>query len=566
MKKLILSFLILGNFQLFAQTVLIENVVHTSAQKISFKHFDQVKKQLYFTSANSEGVLIYDFKTGKTILDTLNTRKVPKGYFPMNDIYTYVQHPSSIVVINSIAKDTTFIISPFDSVALPPLTFSNTTNKFYGIVKDNKLLEISMNESSVESIDTTLISAGDRSIKDLHIFKENTYYTIEEEGKEQLYLNLNEKGFKKLRYPLNYGESTYALRILNEDTLIVARSMRLGEHQLALMFASNISTNPDTLGLQRIFKGETTKIDSVLAEKIISENEFTQEMNRSIGKGRWSLLFERTTDALKAMTSLNKILAFEPNAFSYKKDSVYYILGPKHVDPADLSIDSIYYRKNGLITSYYDLAEDSTMLPSDIVIRIKCLDKQSGMMANFNADFYDYNSNTLIKGTHVDQGQVCYFSYFPDYTLGLTITSQGYLPHSMSFAPSLEYLSNKRVEKLILLRKPSEKENTFTLNNVYFAFDSAKLSEVAKRELALINNSLSKLNVFTIEGHTDNIGSEKYNNALSKRRAQSVKNHLKELGNSSTIITVGKGESFPIDSNETELGRRKNRRCEFILN
>lgn len=69
-----------------------------------------------------------------------------------------------------------------------------------------------------------------------------------------------------------------------------------------------------------------------------------------------------------------------------------------------------------------------------------------------------------------------------------------------------------------------------------------------------------------IEGHTDNVGSEDNNQMLSERRARSVQSALQQRGVSGDQISViGRGESAPIDSNESESGRRQNRRVELIF-
>ena len=68
-----------------------------------------------------------------------------------------------------------------------------------------------------------------------------------------------------------------------------------------------------------------------------------------------------------------------------------------------------------------------------------------------------------------------------------------------------------------------------------------------------------------IEGHTDNIASEKYNLELSKKRAQAIKAYL--VGNGveqSRITSIGYGFSRPIAGNDTKEGRALNRRAELI--
>jgi outer membrane protein OmpA-like peptidoglycan-associated protein len=69
-----------------------------------------------------------------------------------------------------------------------------------------------------------------------------------------------------------------------------------------------------------------------------------------------------------------------------------------------------------------------------------------------------------------------------------------------------------------------------------------------------------------IEGHTDNVGSDQNNQSLSERRAQSVQAALAQRGVAlSQITSLGKGESFPIASNDNDSGRQSNRRVEMIF-
>jgi len=70
-----------------------------------------------------------------------------------------------------------------------------------------------------------------------------------------------------------------------------------------------------------------------------------------------------------------------------------------------------------------------------------------------------------------------------------------------------------------------------------------------------------------IEGHTDSVGSAAYNEKLSRRRAESVRDYLIRNFNISPnrLTAKGFGEKRPVASNDTEEGRRKNRRIEAVL-
>lgn len=66
---------------------------------------------------------------------------------------------------------------------------------------------------------------------------------------------------------------------------------------------------------------------------------------------------------------------------------------------------------------------------------------------------------------------------------------------------------------------------------------------------------------FTVEGHTDSVGSEKLNQELSEKRANSVRDFLIDKGISSSRLTaIGYGEAKPIATNNTRAGRAQNRR------
>ena len=103
---------------------------------------------------------------------------------------------------------------------------------------------------------------------------------------------------------------------------------------------------------------------------------------------------------------------------------------------------------------------------------------------------------------------------------------------------------------------------------VHFGF---KKSEVGPEFNDLLTNLKEFVEendyVVTIVGHTDSIGSNKYNFGLSERRAESAKKRLLELGLSPKRILgiEGRGEEEPIATNETKEGRAQNRRVEFKL-
>lgn len=72
--------------------------------------------------------------------------------------------------------------------------------------------------------------------------------------------------------------------------------------------------------------------------------------------------------------------------------------------------------------------------------------------------------------------------------------------------------------------------------------------------------------VFLVEGFASNDGDEALNQALSIKRAESVRKSLVNMGVSPDRLEVmGYGEAKPLESNDTEEGRSKNRRVQFRL-
>jgi len=116
--------------------------------------------------------------------------------------------------------------------------------------------------------------------------------------------------------------------------------------------------------------------------------------------------------------------------------------------------------------------------------------------------------------------------------------------------------------------KQTNRGMVLTLGDVLFDTNKATLKPGAAQRLDrlatfLQSNPSEKL---IIEGYTDSTGSEEYNQELSQRRAQSVADALASRGvTASRYSVVGRGESFPVATNDTSAGRQQNRRVEVVF-
>ena len=116
--------------------------------------------------------------------------------------------------------------------------------------------------------------------------------------------------------------------------------------------------------------------------------------------------------------------------------------------------------------------------------------------------------------------------------------------------------------------RSSERGVVINLPDILFEFDSANLTREAYRTIGEISEVLADTSErdISVEGHTDSIGSVAYNKRLSRRRAESVATQLRGNGvSSSRLRVVGYGEGAPIATNNSDAGRRRNRRVEIIV-
>lgn len=112
------------------------------------------------------------------------------------------------------------------------------------------------------------------------------------------------------------------------------------------------------------------------------------------------------------------------------------------------------------------------------------------------------------------------------------------------------------------------KEQPVVLENLMFVFGTADIipesTKTLDQLLSLMLNR-SELSIH-ITGHTDNIGTDAYNQRLSLDRAEAVCLYLTGHGIDKRRITFsGEGAGKPIDTNDTEEGRQRNRRVEITI-
>ena len=107
---------------------------------------------------------------------------------------------------------------------------------------------------------------------------------------------------------------------------------------------------------------------------------------------------------------------------------------------------------------------------------------------------------------------------------------------------------------------------TLRTNDLSFHKNSIDINKEAYSVLRDIKDYIENNDfIVSIVGYTDTRGASSYNKRLSLRRAEKVSSKLIELGLSKDRVLdiIGRGESNPIKTNDTEEGREGNRRVEF---
>ena len=121
---------------------------------------------------------------------------------------------------------------------------------------------------------------------------------------------------------------------------------------------------------------------------------------------------------------------------------------------------------------------------------------------------------------------------------------------------------SKLDDSVSIVTKNSENK---ILQIIYFDFDKSKLSDVSIEEIKnFINTNKKTIKKFIVVGHTDTMGTKKYNKVLSLERAEVVQKVLTELGiEKNNIHILGKGEDNLRVQTADEVKHPENRRAEI---
>lgn len=151
---------------------------------------------------------------------------------------------------------------------------------------------------------------------------------------------------------------------------------------------------------------------------------------------------------------------------------------------------------------------------------------------------------------------------------GFYAQKKGYLPVSQNLNLSSRKKIPENVE-VVLQLPPIQERGTIQINNLFFESKSFQIAPESGPELdrlAEIVKENPEIEI-QIEGHTDNVGKKKDNLLLSEKRALAVAEYLSKKHSipMGRIQTRGFGDGVPLYKNDSDEGRRKNRRVNFTI-
>ncbi len=221
--------------------------------------------------------------------------------------------------------------------------------------------------------------------------------------------------------------------------------------------------------------------------------------------------------------------------------------------------------KGGLDLYKFELRDDIRPFKT-LYVKGTVSDSKTNKGLPSSVELIDNKTNkTIMKVTADELGK--YWIPLPtgkDYTF--VVNRKGYLYYSNVYELSKEKSDSTYIKDITL--EPIELNTVKTFKNVQFETNSYALLPISKVELdkllqILTENSTLKLEIM---GHTDNIGKAEDNIKLSTNRAKSVVDYLVSKGIPTARLSYkGLGSTKPIADNNTEEGRKRNRRTEFVI-
>lgn len=234
----------------------------------------------------------------------------------------------------------------------------------------------------------------------------------------------------------------------------------------------------------------------------------------------------------------------QPNDYMLSLSKEYYepVLMPFRVDSAQTTSMTVQMRHKPYFYVTVKDAESGKVLPVNVVVMKNGTDIA---LHNLETDSVEGTTRQMLSDTILYSIQINHIGYEP----------------YLALVPSVS-------EHMYVQLTPIKKGEVFIMKNLFFATNKTRILSTSEQALQDLSEYLMRNPDIRIKiiGHTDNVGKDQANQKLSEGRAQAVREDLIKRGVAAERLEVeGRGESQPIDTNETEEGRQNNRRVEVEI-
>jgi outer membrane protein OmpA-like peptidoglycan-associated protein len=256
-----------------------------------------------------------------------------------------------------------------------------------------------------------------------------------------------------------------------------------------------------------------------------------------------------------------------PYAFNNTAQNTFFILNNNKPG----FITSLFTEDKKARNIYAIVAEDPAEKITQAKGRIKLQDDVNIDPKQVNISLVDVKQKDTPKHINMIDSSSFNFDVKPgDYQLYVGYT--GYKTDTVNLSIPLYYEGNYIDVNASLIPDKVFDGKFLSINNVYFGFDSAVITNQAKAGLDVLRSILISYPELKVEvaGYTDAMGSKEYNRILADKRSQAVIEYLSTQGTTKDrFVKKAYGESNFValnnnkDGSDNPEGRKYNRRVTF---
>lgn len=337
----------------------------------------------------------------------------------------------------------------------------------------------------------------------------------------------------------------------------IKREDSFGKSDLYVSFLENDSTWTVPKSLGKVINTAEEELSPFLA----SDNKTLYFSTQGLpGLGNSDMYVSRRLD--ESWTNWTEPLNLGPNINTDGWDAYYTVTGDGQYAYFVSSLDSRTAEDIYRVKLPVSVKPDAVVLVTGKVLNQKT---NKALAADIHYEILPEGFEAGIAKSNPQTG---------DYSIILpTGKNYGFLAKSNGFASINQNIDLKDITQYNEISRnlylvPIETGQTVRINNIFFNYDEFELlpesySELNRLVMLLNENPGMRIQ---INGYTDNIGSDIFNKELSLKRAESVYDFLKMKSiNPDRLKIAGYGRNKPIAKNNTEEGRSKNRRVEFLI-